>query len=253
MTTNFRLRGMDSRSQGYMSSMHRETSHVLAQTLGDLAVDMQAQADSQDTLRIIVTAAAEIVPGARWAGISLIEGKAVVAKVPTDPIVAKLDDLQSELGDGPCLTALREHHTVHIDDMGSDTRWPEFSNQAVALGVRSLLSFQLFVRRDNLGALNLYGTEPGAFSDDSIDTGLILAQHAAVAMAGSAAETQFQTGLASRDVIGQAKGLLMSRDHVTGMQAFAMLTRASQEANMKLADVARWLVDEHEKGLLTPE
>ncbi|MFI5509722.1 GAF and ANTAR domain-containing protein [Mycobacterium sp. NPDC051804] len=233
--------------------MHRETSHVLAQTLGDLAVEMQAQTGSKDTLKIIVNAAAAIVPGARSAGISHIEGKRVVAKVPTDPVVGKLDDLQSELGDGPCITVLRDHYTVRVDDMEAETRWPEFCRQATALGVRSLLSFQLFVEHDNFGALNLYGTERGAFSDDSIDTGLILAQHAAVAMAGTAAETQFRTGLASRDVIGQAKGLLMGRDNLTGVQAFAMLTRASQETNMKLADVARWLVDEHEQGLPKPD
>ena len=82
-----------------------------------------------------------------------------------------------------------------------------------------------------------------------MDIGLILAQHAAVAMAGAAAEHQFRTGLASRDIIGQAKGLLMQRNNLTGVQAFAMLTRASQDVNMKLADVARWLVEEHERGL----
>lgn len=233
--------------------MPGNTGRVLAETLGHLAVEMQAQVDNTDTLNTIVHAAAEIVPGARWAGISLIEDKRIVARVPTDPIVAKLDDLQSNLGDGPCITALRDHHTVLIDDMGSDTRWPEFAEQAMALGVRSLLSFQLFVRHNNLGALNLYGTEPHGFTDDSVDIGLIVAQHAAVAMAGSAAESQFQTGLASRDVIGQAKGLLMARDSLTGVQAFALLTRASQETNMKLADVARWLVDEHEKNLHGPD
>lgn len=229
--------------------MHRESSHVLAQTLADLAVEMQAKADSQGTLQTIVNAAAEIVPGARWAGISLVDGKRVVVKVPTDPIVAKLEDLQVELGDGPCLTALRDQQTVRIEDTKSDTRWPQFAKQAMELGVRSVLSFQLSVRRSNLGALNVYGTEPGVFGDDSVETGRILAQHAAVAMADSAAGVQFQTGLASRDIIGQAKGLLMQRDNLTGVQAFAMLTRASQEANMKLADVARWLVTEHEEGL----
>ncbi|ORB64824.1 response regulator receiver protein [Mycolicibacterium tusciae] len=229
--------------------MHRESSHVLAQTLGDLAVEMQAKADSQDTLQTIVNAAADIVPGARWAGISLLDGERVVVKVPTDPIVAKLEDLQVELGDGPCLTALRDQQTVRIEDTKSDTRWPQFADQAVELGVRSVLSFQLFVRRGKLGALNMYGTEAGVFGDDSVETGMILAQHAAVAMAGSAAAVQFQTGLASRDIIGQAKGLLMQRDNLTGVQAFAMLTRASQETNMKLADVARWLVSEHEEGL----
>ncbi|MCV7303462.1 GAF and ANTAR domain-containing protein [Mycobacterium barrassiae] len=229
--------------------MPEEAGHRLAQTLGDLAVEMQGQRDTTDTLRAIVDAAAKIVPGAQWAGISLIEGNRVVPEVPTDPVVAKLDDLQTELGDGPSLSALKEQTTVHITDMSTDTRWPQFATAALQLGVRSLLSFQLFVRRNNLGALNLYGAETGGFTEDSLDIGLILAQHAAVAMAGAAAEHQFQAGLASRDIIGQAKGLLMQRNNLTGVQAFAMLTRASQDVNMKLADVARWLVEEHERGV----
>ena len=55
-----------------------------------------------------------------------------------------------------------------------------------------------------------------------------------------------QSALASRDIIGQAKGILTHRDNLTGLQAFAALTRASQETNVKLVTVARWLVNEHE-------
>jgi GAF domain-containing protein len=229
--------------------MAGDIHHRLARSLGDLAVDMQAQTGSTDTLRTIVDAAAHIVPGARWAGISRIQGRRVVAEVPTDPIVAKLDDLQSELGDGPCLTALRDHHTVHIADMTADRRWPEFAQRATELGVLSLLSFQLFVRSRSLGALNLYAGQPDVFSDDSVDIGTILAQHATVAMVGVTAETNFQAALASRDVIGQAKGLLMHRDRLTGLQAFNVLARASKETNIKLVDVARWLVEGHEQSL----
>lgn len=226
-----------------------DSRHRLAHTLGDLAVHMQAQQDSADILRTIVDAAAGIVPGARWAGISLIEGRRVVAVVPTDPIVAKLDELQTELGDGPCITALRDHHTIHIDDMSSDPRWPQFARQARELGVHSLLSFQLFVESGNLGALNLYAGEAGVFGQDSIETGTIIAQHAAVAMAGATALSQFHAALASRDVIGQAKGILMHRDNLTGLQAFNTLARASKETNIKLVDVARWLVAEHEDSV----
>jgi len=232
--------------------MGGDAGHRLAHILGDLAVEMQAQTGTADTLRVIVDAAAHVVPGARWSGISRIQGRRVIAEVPTDPIVAKLDDLQTELGDGPCLTALREHHTVHIDDMSVDTRWPQFARQATELGVLSLLSFQLFVRSGSLGALNVYASEAGVFSQDSIDVGTILAQHAAVAMIGRTAENNFQAALASRDVIGQAKGILMHRDNLTGLQAFGVLTRASKDTNIKLVDVARWLVNEHESGI-TPD
>jgi GAF domain-containing protein len=179
----------------------------------------------------------------------MIEKRRVVAVAPTDPLVANLDDLQSELGDGPCVTALREHHTVHIDDMSTDTRWPQFARQATELGVHSLLSFQLFVRSETLGALNLYSDQAGGFSEDSIEVGTIVAQHAAVAMIGATDENHFHAALASRDVIGQAKGILMHRDKLTGLQAFATLTRASKDTNIKLVDIANWLVDEHESGI----
>lgn len=221
----------------------------LAEVFGDLAVEMQAQKGSTDTLQSIVEAAPKVVPGARWAGISLVQGTKIVSEVPTSRSVAELDQLQSDLNQGPCLTALREYHTVHIDDMRTETRWPDFGREAQQRGMRSMLSFQLFVRSENLGALNLYSDEPGAFSEDSFLIGEILAQHAAVAMIGAAAETQFENALATRDLIGQAKGMLMQRDNLTGLQAFSLLTRASQQSNIKLVDVARWLVNEHESKL----
>lgn len=141
---------------------------------------------------------------------------------------------------------------MHIDDMSTETRLPQFTCQAIELGVHSLLSFQLSVVSENLGAMNLYGAQAGAFSEESIDVGAIVAQHAAVAMFGATAENHFQAALASRDVIGQVKGILMHRDKLTGLQAFATLTRASKETNINLVDIARWLVAEHENGLAKP-
>jgi hypothetical protein len=75
----------------------------LARTLGELAVDMQAQADTAALLRTIVDASVMVVPGARWAGISLVEGRNIIPRVPTDPVVAELDELQRAMDDGPCL------------------------------------------------------------------------------------------------------------------------------------------------------
>jgi putative methionine-R-sulfoxide reductase with GAF domain len=150
-----------------------------------VAIELQAQPDTATTLRGIVDAAVDVVPGARWAGISLIQGRRVQSEVPTDPIVAELDQLQTELGEGPCMTALREHHTVQIEDMSTETRWPRFVRRATVLGVRSMLSFQLFVRSENLGALNLHGDAAGVFTDESLFVGGVLAQHAAVAMVGA--------------------------------------------------------------------
>ena len=221
----------------------------LAQVLGALALELQDQTDTESTLESIVDAAVAVVPGARWAGISLIEGRSVVARVPSDPVVAELDNLQTVIGDGPCITALRDHHTVHVEDMRSESRWPGFSQAAVERGVESMLSFQLFVRQRNLGALNLYANGTGAFVEDSVVIGELLAQHASVALIGSTAGAQLTSAIASRDVIGQAKGLLMYRESLTSRQAFDLLLQTSQNANIKLVDVARWVVEEHEAGI----
>ena len=232
--------------------MDGHTREELAQRLGDLAGKLQSKRNGEATLQAIVEGAVAVVPGARWAGISLIQGRSVHARVPSDALVAELDTLQSELDDGPCLDALRDHHTVLIDDMGAETRWPRFTQAAVERGVGSLLAFQLFVEGTTLGALNLYAGVTGAFSDDSIFIGEILAQHASVAMAGSSAAAQFDSAIASRDAIGQAKGILMFRENLTGTEAFELLVRTSQDTNIKIVDIARWLVEQHEAGLHRP-
>jgi GAF domain-containing protein len=226
-----------------------DANRDLAETLGALAQEMQAQSDTPATLRSIVDASITLVPGARWAGISLIRKRHVIPQAPSDLLVAELDQLQTDLGEGPCLSALRDHHTVHIDDMAAETRWPRFVRAAVERGVRSLLSFQLFVREENLGALNLYSDGVATFTEESVVIGELFAQHAAVAMVGAAERTQFHSALASRDAIGQAKGILMHRDQLTAFEAFELLVRTSQNVNMKVVNIAHWLIDDHEAQL----
>jgi hypothetical protein len=75
----------------------------------------------------------------------MVLGQQVTSEAPTDPVAAKLDDLQTELRNGPCITALREHRTVRIEEMSTETRWPLFTRRASDLDVRRLLSFH-FVR-----------------------------------------------------------------------------------------------------------
>ena len=90
---------------------------------------------------------------------------------------------------------------------------------------------QLFVQGDDLGALNLHNAKPGGFGDHSEHVALLFASHAAVAMAGAQKQEQLRTGMQTRDVIGQAKRILMARHKIDGDQAFSLLTRASQATN----------------------
>jgi transcriptional regulator with GAF, ATPase, and Fis domain len=216
----------------------------LAQTLSDLARTLQHEEDLQGTVDAIVAAAVGTVPGAQHAGVTEVQGRRrVTTSAATDDLVRRVDQAQYETGQGPCLDAAYEHQTVRLTDMALEDRWPDFSRRALDLGVRSMVSFQLYVVEDNLGALNLYSGDTDAFDDESENIGLLFASHAAVAMAGARTEHDLRRALSNRDLIGQAKGILMERHRLTADQAFTVLVRASQHTNLKLPEIARRLAE----------
>ena len=102
-----------------------------------------------------------------------------------------------------------------------------------------MLSFQLYTDHDNLGALNLYGMETHAFGPESHDMGLTLATHAAIALSTAQQHSQWASALSSRDLIGQAKGILMERYDIDSVQAFELIRQLSQERNTKVVELAR--------------
>jgi GAF domain-containing protein len=134
-----------------------------------------------------------------------------------------------------------DHQTVRVDDLATEERWPELARRAQEIGAASMVCFQLFVDGDDLGALNVLARAPGAFTDESERIGLMLASHAATALAQAQKLNHLGFALASRDLIGQAKGVLMERYKITPDQAFALLARASQDTNRKLHEVAEYL------------
>jgi hypothetical protein len=114
--------------------MHDADAQRLAETMSALAVSLAAEHNHQGTLEAIVAAAVTTVPGARWAGISLIAGRQIKATTSTDDIAADIDQMQHDLDEGPCLTAIREHHTVLSNDLATDSRWPRFATKAAERG-----------------------------------------------------------------------------------------------------------------------
>jgi len=223
----------------------------LSQRLADLARDMQRQDDAAAVMEVIVSTAVAMVPGAEEATISLTQGRRrVVSAMATSDLPRRFDDLQEEIRQGPCLDAMYEHETIRVDDLTSEQRWPELARRVRGLGLSSMLCFQLFVEGDDLGALNLLARQRAAFSDESERIGLLFASHAAVAVAQAQKLNHMGTALASRDVIGQAKGILMERYKITPTQAFALLARASMDTNRKLHEVAEYLAT---TGVLTTE
>ncbi|CCG02636.1 GAF and ANTAR domain-containing protein [Blastococcus saxobsidens] len=221
------------------------TTDHLGERMSRVARRLQEEhGDVEATLQAIAAAAVGTVPNAEDCGITYVIGrKKVEPRAWTSDLPKGVDSLQERLEQGPCLDAVWEEEVVRVDDVASDERWPEFAREASDLGVGSMMCFQLFVVGDQLGALNLYARTPGAFDDDSQDIALIFASHAAVALAGAEHESNLRAGLSNRDVIGQAKGILMERHRITADQAFGVLTRVSQEMNRKLVDIARELTD----------
>lgn len=215
----------------------------LAGRLSELARRLEQPATAEDTLAEIVATAIDLIPGVDHGSISLVIGRhRIVCEAASGDLPRAVDAIQEETGQGPCVDAAYKQETVRVPDMTTERRWPEFASRAADAGARGMLSLQLFVSGNDLGALNLYSDEPGAFDDKSEHVGLMFASHAAIAYAAIRRQTELNEAVASRLVIGQALGMLMERYDLDEEQAFAVLVRASQNANVRLREVAREMV-----------
>ena len=211
----------------------------IAGRLSDLARSLQRETSEDAVLEQLVRTAVTLVPGADEASITLVAGRhRVQSRAPSGELARTLDQLQERTREGPCMSAVYDEQTVSVPDMRAESRWPRFSAGAAAAGAGSMLCFQLFVEGDNLGALNLVGRSAHAFTEESDYVGWLIASHAAVAFADAQKLHQVKDAVATRDLIGQAKGILMERYGITASQAFIMLVQVSTRMNLKLLVVA---------------
>jgi GAF domain-containing protein len=164
-------------------------------------------------------------------------------------MVERADALQYEFDEGPCLTAWRERVPVRVDDTHTDGRWPAWTSTVRELGVRSVLSVPLVAAEDALGAIKVYSLHPGSYDQSSEQVLGMFAQQASVLLANTQnlvdarqLSAQLTQALASRDIIGAAKGILMAEGAADDEAAFAMLIAASKRMNVKLNEVARRIV-----------
>ena len=233
-------RGQPSEQDTGGSTGHDE----LASLLSSFARTVQREGAPHATLVEIVRAAIELVPGCDEGSISVVLGRnKVTSEAASGELPRQVDALQGRLRQGPCLDAAYEHSTVRVADMSTETRWPEFTSAALECGAAGMLALQLYVEGDDLGALNLFSRQAGAFTDESEHVGLMFAAHAAVAYASARKSARMARGLGTQQLIGQAQGILMERHKVTDDHAFAILVQASQHTNVKLRDIAAQLVE----------
>jgi hypothetical protein len=205
--------------------------------------------DLEETLRQIVAAAVGAIPGVDAGSISITEHGRIETRHPTSELIGKLDDIQSELREGPCITAIEDPPpsglVVAEDFAGADAqRWPRFAPYVVEAGYRALMSTQLATSAGLRAALNLYSATPDAYDDDARTMAGLFGVQASMLLYGAETAAHLQRAVDSRDVIGQAKGILMERFKVDDEGAFTMLVKSSQDTNMKLIAVAHWLINE---------
>ncbi len=200
--------------------------------------------DSDTVLAELVEHAAIEIPGAQYAGVTVTRNaRHIDTPAATHKWPILLDEIQQRHREGPCLTAAWDEKTVHVADLETDDRFPMYRRDALEqTPIRSVMAFQMFIAGETMGALNVYAEQPNAFGQVSRDMGLIFAAHSSVARNAARRDEQFKRALASRDTIGQAKGMIMERYGVDAVQAFEVLRKLSQDSNVPLVQVATDLV-----------
>lgn len=216
-----------------------------ADDFAQMSRELLAIEHEQPTLDKIVEWAMELVPAADHVGISLrLEKGRIDTAAASSPLVELADQLQYDLGEGPCLDSARVADTYLASDTRTDKRWPRWGPLVAEKGLLSVLSVQL-VQHDGqpLGAVNLYAEKPDVYTRDDLDCAQVMAHHAAGALETAREMEGLRAAMHSRHVIGVAQGMLMQRYGLSMDRAFDVLLRQSQDSNTKLRDVAAAMVN----------
>jgi GAF domain-containing protein len=214
-----------------------------ASFFAEVSRELMEVAEERPTLQSVVERAVEVVPPCDWATVTLRRRRNRTETVAsTAEIASAADQLQYDLGEGPCLAAVHQAEP-HLSNHLRDSReWPRWGPRAAELGVHSLLGIQLSTPDEVLGALNLYAGEPAAFGAEDIDIAVIYATHATNALTAARIASGLRTALHSRHMIGVAQGILMQVYDLSMEQSFELLRRYSSHTNTRLSEVAEHVV-----------
>jgi GAF domain-containing protein len=208
------------------------------------------EATVDSALETVTSLAADTIAGSTGSGITLLDaGGRRITSAATDDLVRRLDALQYELDEGPCLSAWRERQVLRSGTDGVRGRWPEWSRRAQQMGLRAYLSAPLISRDDAIGAMKVYSTADDAFEARDADVLRRFASQAAIfvanvvtARAAEQLSERMKRTLRTRDLVATARGIVMVRDGVDSEGAFRRLAEQSQQSRRPLRDVAAEVV-----------
>lgn len=214
-----------------------------AESFAELALDLHEVSSLDETVERVLEFACKMFNCA-YAGVILVhEGSRVETVASNHELVAHLDKVQLEAGEGPDIEIIADRHGVLICDISEETRWPQWTAAVEEAGIRSMLGARLYTTRKVLGSLNLYALDVDGFDEVDVDVAHMLARHAAVALESARGTEHLLRAVDARNLIGQAQGILMERFSIDADQAFGVLKRYSQDNNLKLNSVAQRLID----------
>jgi GAF domain-containing protein len=221
---------------------------VLDQSLHELARILFTGSNPEGTLETVARLAQRSIPQCEAASVTIVEDGKPRTTVSTAELALAIDRHQYAQDEGPCLEAIRTQRVIRVDSFGAEVRWPAFVPAVKEHGVQSSLSLPLMAADVTVGALNMYSLLDAGFAAAE-DIGQIFAAEAAITLANAAAyyratelARNLTLALEHRDVIGQAKGILMAQEGLTSEAAFDVLRRASQRSNRKVYELAAEIV-----------
>ena len=207
--------------------------------------------ESSEIYAAICVAATLVVNGCDHASLLVRSNNRYITVGASDRIAQRIDDLERIVGDGPCVDAIEEETPQIESDLTTPNQWPDLASRLVAeTPVRGAMGFRILVDRRKSGALNLFSDKPNVFDTEAASQAVVLASFATVAINAVAQGEDVATlrrGLLSNREIGKAVGMLMMLHGVDEHAAFDVLRRYSQDLNVKLADVARTVIENRGK------
>jgi hypothetical protein len=225
-------------------------------TILGVVAELLAAAGRQDegltTRRLIgdlVARGAQLVPGADWCSITIMRSGSLRTLAASHDEALEADEVQYEVGSGPCVDAAVRDHVFVTGRIEDDPRWPEYGRRVHhEVGVTSVLAQRLTLPDGNssLAALNLYACAPDAFGPLAMREGLLLATQCSLLVAAHLAHDRAENltkALASNREIGTAIGILMARHRISRDEALGILRVVSQDSNRKVSAVAADVAD----------
>ncbi|MFJ4469768.1 GAF and ANTAR domain-containing protein [Streptomyces sp. NPDC089424] len=225
------------------SGLHRfPAGFELAEALTVAAQQLHGTLTPDTTLNTAVQLAVRLLPGAEYAAISVIERDGDRRTVAwSDELVRAVEAFGGDGARPPYWTRLWNAPVVRLTDSEAE----EGGEGPAGLGLRSALALRLRADKRSLTVLTAYARGPHVFDDTATRIGRLFTAHVSIALDSATVREQLTEAMRTRDLIGQATGILMERMNMDAGEAFESLVRASQRENIKLRDLARRLVDAH--------